>query len=243
MDIKESDVLGPDVGEHWYYRSKSAAVRRLLRGHGFTRIVDIGAGSGFFSRELLRHSQAESAVCIDPNYERERDEIDCGRPILFRRTNSDSPKADLLLLMDVLEHVDDDRALLRESMAGAVPGALVLISVPAFRFMWSAHDEFLGHRRRYTLAEVESLVEGVGLERLKTCYFFGAALPLAFLARKLAYRRHGARSGSDLQRHSRLVNSAMAALCACELPFLKVNRLAGLTVFCLARIPQIINRS
>jgi hypothetical protein len=49
MDLKELDVLGADVGDHWYYASKARAIRRFLGSPDASRILDVGAGSGFFS--------------------------------------------------------------------------------------------------------------------------------------------------------------------------------------------------
>ena len=52
MDVKEQELLGPAIDGHWYYRAKSAAMLRMLRGQAIRRVVDIGAGSGFFARRL-----------------------------------------------------------------------------------------------------------------------------------------------------------------------------------------------
>ena len=235
MDIKESDILGADIGRHWYYRSKGAGVRRLLGKQHFDCILDIGAGSGYFSRSLLRAGLATSALCVDPNYDSESDESEGARPLRFRRNPDSQNRSDLLLLMDVLEHVDDDGALLRESLAHASPGALVLISVPAFNFMWSGHDEFLGHRRRYTLSELESLAGAEGLQVIKGCYFFGFLLPIAYLTRKFSARAREMTPKSDLRRHHWLVNAILAAICSMELMIMRKNRIGGLTAFCLAR--------
>ena len=60
MDLKEEDILGADIGKHWYYRSKAAALRRAVGGLAPKRLLDVGAGSGFFSRHLLSESDAQS---------------------------------------------------------------------------------------------------------------------------------------------------------------------------------------
>jgi methylase of polypeptide subunit release factors len=52
MDLKETDILGDSIGEHWYYCSKAAATRRLLGEAPITRILDVGAGSGFFASSV-----------------------------------------------------------------------------------------------------------------------------------------------------------------------------------------------
>ena len=85
----------------------------------------------------------------------------------------------LVLMMDVLEHVPDDTALLRSYAARVQPGTRFLITVPAHKWMWSGHDVFLEHYRRYTLREVEALISRAGLTRVATSYYFGFTLPLA----------------------------------------------------------------
>ena len=75
MDLKEEDILGADIGRHWYYRSKAAALRRMVGPLGPQRLLDVGAGSGFFSRHLLTEGGAQSALCVDVEYTRNRDEV------------------------------------------------------------------------------------------------------------------------------------------------------------------------
>ena len=132
MDLKEEDILGADIGQHWYYRSKAAALRRAVAGLAPRRLLDVGAGSGFFSRHLLAETGAQSALCVDIGYERERDDSVAGKPVLYRRDTGPTD-CDLVLMMDVLEHVDDDRGLLRHYAAKVPSGAHFLVTVPAFR--------------------------------------------------------------------------------------------------------------
>ena len=142
MDLKEEDILGADIAKHWYYRSKAAALRRAVAAIEPTRLLDVGAGSGYFSRHLLSKTGAQSALCIDNGYDRDRDAEAAGKPVFYRRETA-ATDCDLVLMMDVLEHVDDDRGLLRHYMAKVPPGAHFLVTVPAFRFLWSGHDVFL----------------------------------------------------------------------------------------------------
>lgn len=234
MDIKEQNLLGDAVARHWYYKSKAAAVSQFLKGEAFTRILDVGAGSGFFSRHLLSTTDAEDALCIDPHYEREWDDDIGGKPIRFRRASHDYA-ADLVLLMDVLEHVDDDLALLAQYTHALVRGAKVMITVPAFPFLWSNHDIFLEHRRRYTIASLLPVVEQSSLKIVNVSYGFGLLFPLAGMVR-LAKRLGGPASQprSDLKVHHPMVNKALETLCTIERPFMAHNNLMGLSVFCLA---------
>src|SRR5262245_39516172 len=101
MDLKEEDILGADIGRHWYYRSKAAALSRAVKPVPFRHILDVGAGSGFFSRHLLAETAAQSAICVDPGYPNERHETQAGKPVRYLR-NVGQVECDLVLMMDVL---------------------------------------------------------------------------------------------------------------------------------------------
>jgi 2-polyprenyl-3-methyl-5-hydroxy-6-metoxy-1,4-benzoquinol methylase len=233
MDLKEEDILGSDIGRHWYYRSKAAALRRMVGPFAPKRLLDVGAGSGFFSRHLLANG-AQSALCVDVGYERSWDETVGGKPVLYRR-DCDATDCDLVLMMDVLEHVDDDTGLVRHYATKVPSGAHFLVTVPAFRFLWSGHDVFLEHKRRYTLPEIERTMRAAGLDVVRGAYYFGAVFPLAAAVRLAT--RNDPTPRSTLRKHGALANRLLAAACALELPLFPINRLAGLSAFVLARKP------
>ena len=234
MDLKEEDILGADIAQHWYYRSKAAALRRVVADVNPQRLLDVGAGSGFFSRHLLEQTGAKSALCVDIGYERDRDDRVGAKPVLYRR-DCGATDCDLVLMMDVLEHVDDDRGLLRHYAAKVPSGAHFLVTVPAFRFLWSGHDVFLEHRRRYRLDEIEAAMRDAGLEIVKGAYYFGLVFPLAAAVRLAA--RGEAQPMSSLKKHGALTNGVLSVICAVELPLFPINRLAGLSAFVLAKKP------
>ena len=238
MDLKETDILGDNISQHWYYRSKAKAMTKLLGKKQPSTILDVGAGSGFFSRHLLSNSVAQEAWCVDISYEDDSDALEAGKPVHFRRS-IEQIDADLVLLMDVLEHVDDDVGLLN-LYANKVPrGAQFLISVPAFQFLWSSHDVFLEHKRRYQLDQIEDVTRRAGLTVLRGAYYFGGVFPIA-AAIRLPERRSAdgnTPARSQLAMHSPIVNSALVTLCNLELPLMRFNRTAGLTAFCLAEKP------
>jgi trans-aconitate methyltransferase len=237
MDLKESALLGDAAAEHWYYRSKALAIRAYLGDRRIRRILDIGAGSGFFTRYLLEHSSAASGMCVDTGYEADRDEQWSGKAVSFRRS-CDVDDADLVLFMDVLEHVDDDSGLLASYAAKVPPGATFLVTVPAFQWLWSSHDVFLEHRRRYHVAQLEATVARAGLQVVRCSYYFGFVLPIA-AALRLAERLAGGNKTprSQLALHSRPVDQMLRLLCRAEIRLLNRNRLGGLSVFCLAVKP------
>ena len=238
MDLREDGLLGAGVAYHWYYRAKSAALATLLGGTRPARVLDVGAGTGFFSRQLLRRDHVTSATCVDPGYGCDRDELVEGKPLLFRRSVA-RPVADLVLLMDVLEHVERDDALLRSYVLQVACGTRFIVTVPAFSWLWSGHDVFLGHHRRYTLGQIRSVVEASGLVVEGTCSLYGALFPLAAASRLLG-RLRAAVTGQDrvrsqMRRCGRVSNSALRAACRAELWMFRHNRLFGLTAMVIAR--------
>jgi 2-polyprenyl-3-methyl-5-hydroxy-6-metoxy-1,4-benzoquinol methylase len=234
MDLKEEDILGADIAQHWYYRSKAAALRRAVATLNPQRLLDVGAGSGFFSRHLLSEGGAQSALCVDIGYDRDRDDQIGGKPVLYRR-DCGATDCDLVLMMDVLEHVDDDRGLVRHYAAKVPSGAHFLVTVPAFRFLWSGHDVFLEHKRRYHLGEIEAAMREAGLSIVRGAYYFGLVFPLAAAVRLAA--RGEAETKNSLKKNGALTNGLLSAICTAELPLFPLNRLAGLSAFVLARKP------
>ena len=171
-----------------------------------------------------------SIVCVDPHYR--EDQISTDSRVSFVRDLGATSGA-LYLLMDVLEHVDDDLELLREYVRTASQGAIFLITVPAFSWLWSAHDVFLEHRRRYTLKEVRALCEQAPIDVIYARYLFAPTLPMVAMARLL---RRKSRPGSDLRTLPTFLNHFLRGLSASELAF-GGNRLAGSTamVVCVKR--------
>lgn len=235
MDVKEIDILGSNISNHWYYRSKAKAMSRLIDKMTPSIILDVGAGSGFFSRQLLAESSAKEAWCVDISYDDDSDAVEAGKSVHFRRS-VDVVNADLVLLMDVLEHVDDDVGLLKDYAKKVPCGARFIISVPAFQFLWSGHDVFLEHKRRYRLNQIEEVANQAGLMVKHGSYYFAAVFPIAAIIRLSGnwINKGQQQTRSQLSPHHPLVNSILASMSDAELPFLAFNRLAGLSAFCVA---------
>ena len=109
------------------------------------------------------------------------------------------------------------------------------MTVPAFGFLWSGHDVFLEHKRRYTLSGIEQTLRDAGLEVVKGTYYFGLVFPLAAAVRLAT--RGDTQPRSSLKKHGALTNGLLAAACTAELPLFPINRLAGLSAFVLAKKP------
>ena len=239
MDIKEEHILGKHIINHWYYISKGNVLYRMLSGIRTEEILDVGAGSGIFARQLLDAGIGDRATCVDSAYENEYSrEFHNGKIIYFQRS-IDRTTQNLILMMDVLEHVDDDLELLSMYTSTMPKGGYVLITVPAFQFLWSRHDVFLEHRRRYTLGQLERVVSRAGLKIVKSRYFFAALLPLVAIMRwyaRLQLASNNVELKSDLKVYPWHINNTLIHLHDIErIVLFPFNVIAGLTIFCLAR--------
>ena len=238
MDVKEQDILGDGVATHWYYVAKGDALLQFLDGCAAREVLDVGAGSGFFSRRLLSAGFCRCATCVDTAYSRDWTELHSGNRIAFLRSIDDVTQ-DLILMMDVIEHVDDDVGFIRSYTDRMPQGAYVLLTVPAFQFLWSGHDVFLEHKRRYTLASLHRTIDQAGLRVIRCRYFFSALFPAICAIRlwkRLQLASADFKPRSDLRRHASWMNDRLTAIHKLERHTLfRVNRLAGLTLFCLAQ--------
>ena len=234
MDLKEEDILGDKIHSHWYYVSKGRAMRALLgRDTSVDEVLDVGAGSGVFSRQLIDNGMCQSSVCVDPGYTEEREEIHNGKPISFVRS-LDKTTQKLILMMDVLEHVPDDVALLKQYTESMPKGGKVFITVPAFQFIWSGHDVFLEHYRRYTIKRLEKAVLEAGLTPVKSCYFFATKFPIVAAVRwfKNVLLNHEKIEGkSELRIYPKWLNKTLIFINDVErILFYPINQFFGLSV-------------
>lgn len=238
MDLKEQEILGNEIHRHWYYVSKGRAMKTFLGDIRVPEILDVGAGSGIFSRQLMDANICDSSICVDPNYVEEKSEIYHGKKILFvKNINKTSQK--LILMMDVLEHVSDDLDLLRKYADQMDAGTHLFITVPAFQTLWSPHDVFLEHYRRYSITMLENIVKKAGLTPVKSRYFFGILFPAVAtirLFKNLLANLDATTPQSELKVYPDWLNKVLIAIHDIERHILfSSNKLFGLSIFCLCQ--------
>ena len=205
---------------HWWYRARreilAALIAREIRLGGGARILEIGCGTGHNLEMLERFGRADG-IEIDPAA-RAVAEARLGRPIgsspLPELTGVEDGAYDLIAILDVLEHVEEDRAALESIAHKLRPGGRILIAVPAHPWMWSAHDEVNHHKRRYTKKTLKAVIGAAGLRIEKLSWFNSLLFPLAAAAR-LAGRVTG-KEDSDDKLPPKPVNSLFEAVFGLE---------------------------
>jgi SAM-dependent methyltransferase len=117
---------------------------------------------------------------------------------------------DLVVATDVIEHIDDDRAALAELRRVAAPGGRLLLTVPAYMWLWSQHDDSHHHKRRYTRRLLRERVEAAGWAPAGSSYFNTALLPPIALVRTLTRRREPRDGRSDYQLTEGRLNAVLS---------------------------------
>jgi SAM-dependent methyltransferase len=187
---------------HWWFRSRRAVVRALLsRAHlpPSPRILDAGCGTG---ANLLEYSRLGEVTGVDAFTDavelcRERG-LDNVLEAPVEELPFEPGSFDLLFATDVIEHLDDDVLALRELRRVAADDARLVLTVPAYGWLWSDHDVSVHHRRRYTAERLGASVRAAGWTPDVDTYFFATALPAVAVVRTLRRRRANGTGGSDL---------------------------------------------
>lgn len=138
--------------------------------------------------------------------------------------------AEIYLFNDVLEHFPNDLEMFTEYVHSAPVGSKFVISVPAFMSLWSGHDVFLKHFRRYRKQEIIEVIELSGLKILKSQYLYAPLFPLAWLIRKLPKSQY---AKSQLRDHGFLVNSVILFILKLDRLFSRVSPF-GISIIVLA---------
>ena len=203
---------------HWWWRSREAhvlaTIGRLARSSRVGRVLDIGCGDGLFFGALARFGEVDGlepdeALLGDPRW---RSRIAIGR---LGEGFRPGRTYDLVLMLDVLEHIEDDRAALESAYALTRPGGVLLLTVPALSWLWSRHDEANAHHRRYRPSGLREVLDGSGFAVESVRYFFAWTVVPMLLRRWLAPAGRG-RADYDVAIPAPPINRALTAYSRAE---------------------------
>lgn len=189
---------------HWWFRGRREIFTRLLAPfeNRALSILDIGFGTGAMLTFLQRYGHVTGMdMSVDAiRFARTR----CDAPMLLGDITAlpvETAAMDLVTAFDIVEHVPDDRAAFAELARVCRPGGHMLVTVPAFQFLWGNQDVVSHHQRRYTLGELETHVRNAGFVPRRLSYFNAILFP-AVAAVRVARRLRGELVGALPSRAS-----------------------------------------
>ncbi|TMK95504.1 MAG: class I SAM-dependent methyltransferase [Actinobacteria bacterium] len=188
---------------HWWYRGRRTVLENVIADLHLptrARILDAGAGSGRNMVELVRHG-AVTAIELSPTSVCLARARDVGEVVEGSVLDMpfESGSFDLATSLDVIEHLEDDLGALRELRRVVTPGGCLLVTVPAYQWLWSGHDEVNHHYRRYTRRSLRVVGEQAGWKQVRTTYFNSLLLPVAVVLRIMdRFSRKTTESSLDL---------------------------------------------
>lgn len=227
--------------KHWWFVTRKRIVLdtidRYLEKPGDLKILDIGCGTGVMLNALGDKGKVCGMDMSDEaiNFAREVFSGPVERGSLPDDVPYEKNSFDLVTALDVIEHVDRDLDSLETIHSLLAPGGKVIITVPAYMFLWSAFDDLNEHKRRYTRPELERKLEEAGFRIEKLSYYNTFLFPVVFAVRMLnkLLKRDGA---SDVEMPGRAVNSILEAVFGVEKYMLRyVNFPFGVSVLAVAR--------
>jgi ubiquinone/menaquinone biosynthesis C-methylase UbiE len=205
---------------HWWFRGRRAVIQAMLARTplvGEPRILDAGCGTG---RNLLEYARIGEVAGVDPSPEavafchaRGLDQV---RQSGIEQLPYADAGFDLVTATDVLEHIAEDRAAARELRRVTKPGGRLLVTVPAYEWLWSQHDDSHQHQRRYTLRRLRATLTAGGWRPVLETYFNSILLAPIALVRAAS----GDKQRSDYDMAPGALNGALSVPMRTEAAFI-----------------------
>lgn len=243
MDRKVFDQMAKLDATHWWFTARRSIleglIERVVKPPKDARILELGCGTGHNLAMLSRFGTVEASE-LDPiarNLASER----LGRPVVEAALPDLSmfpaDTYDLIALLDVLEHVVDDKGALASIFTRLRPGAALLLTVPANPWMWSAHDAAHHHHRRYRKREIDALARQAGYE-IELLSPFNSLLFPPIAAARFIGRMRGDESSDDAMPGP-LVNTTLETIFGLERELIgRVPMPFGVSLVAVLRRPR-----
>lgn len=242
MDLHTYQILYDTEATHWWLAARRNivldSIRQRYSRRSDLKILDAGCGTGLMLQELAPFGTVEGVDISDEALQfcRKRG-LDNVRHADVTHMPFPDEQFDVVTALDVLEHLDDDTAALREFRRVLKPGGRVFVFAPAHKWLWSLQDEVSHHKRRYVMRTLRDVVMDAGLEIERQTYVSTFLLPVIYLGRqwlKVRMKFHEFNTENNL--HPAWSNTILRNVFESEIPILRfMNMPFGASLLCVAR--------
>lgn len=226
---------------HWWFAGRRRIVGRIISSLHLppkVRILDAGCGTGGNLRFLSQFGEV-TGVELDDNaaaLARMRGPWPVLKGSLPEGMPFSGPQFDLIVLLDVLEHIDDDITSLRTLCSLLLPGGYLVLTVPAFPLLWSTHDEEHYHKRRYRAPELRKAIQRGGLELPYLSYFNTWLFPPVAAVRMARRVFPSDKVGRDVRMPGTIINGILKSIFGSERHWIgRVRMPFGVSLLAVAR--------
>lgn len=227
--------------QHWWFSARRVILEKLISGWHLpddAQILEAGCGTGGNLAMLARHGQVYGMEtdehALELSAAKGCAQIAAGR--LPEAIPFADKRFDLITLLDVLEHLDEDVAALRALRGRLKPGGFMLVTVPAYPFLWSRHDELHHHKRRYVAHGLSGVLQDAGLQVEYLSYFNTWLFPLVAAARLTGV---DSKQSGVLSMPNGFINALLTRIFASERWLLgRFSLPAGVSLLALVRNPD-----
>jgi SAM-dependent methyltransferase len=244
MDQQVTELEAELEERHWWFVGRRHLFAKLLADAGLprgtARLLDVGSGTGSNVR-MCRDRGLGRCIGLDlsvPALEYSKGKgLDAVAAADANHIPARSGAFDAVLATDVIEHLDDDDAALRELARVCAPGGILLVTVPAFPMLWGGNDDVAHHRRRYRRPRLRQLVAAAGLE-LQSCFYFNVVLFVPILVVRRLMRVFRMQPKSEAAMSPRSVNRSLSWLFRRDVELsARLHPPFGVSLLALARKP------
>ena len=232
-------------GSHWWFAGRRQIIATFLESifknfpSGKPQILDVGCGTGANLELLGEYGDAQGVDVSTDALQFCRDRgLNSVRLGEAEKLPFADESFDLVTGLDVVEHLDDDLAGLREMRRVLRPGGHALLFVPAFMFLWGVQDDVSNHRRRYTMSELKQAVQAAGFE-IERATYANITFFMPILLGRLLMKLTGFRPASENNLTVGVLNKPLGMILGAERFCLRnFNLPSGVSAICVARRPD-----
>jgi len=242
MEDNEHAHLSDIEDDYWWNEGRRKIlcdlIHEQINNTKNLEILDVGCGPGGTSTAFLQFGNVIGTDVYFPGLKLAKNK---GLMNVVASTSTLIPfrteKFDVVTVLDVVEHVQEDKAVLKEIWRVLKPNGMIVVTVPAYQFLWSQHDIASSHVRRYNSRTITKVLKDSQFEIIRTSYFVSFLFPLVAVYRLLTrYKIKNPNPKGDLVRFPRIINYIFKKILYFENRLLKkINLPFGLSVVCIAK--------